>query len=115
MIALHPYEYIYFNRLSGGLVAAENQYETDYWGLSVREAMEWLNNNVAPKAIVATQSPFLSKISASPKLDLVVGDSKQFYYVALPRWDFHSQYPECPVVYAVKRQGVPLTIIKKCG
>ncbi len=114
MIAFHPYEYIYFNRLSGGLIAAENQYETDYWGLSVREAMEWLNHNVTPNAIVATQTPFLSKIAASPKLDLIVGDSKQFYYVALPRWDFQSQYPKCPVVYSVKRQGVPLTIIKKC-
>ena len=43
MAALHPYEYLYFNRAFGGLPAAAGQFETDYWGLSMADAVSWLN------------------------------------------------------------------------
>jgi hypothetical protein len=45
MLKLHPYEYIYFNSLVGGLPGANNKFETDYWGASFREATEWININ----------------------------------------------------------------------
>jgi hypothetical protein len=38
----HPFEYVYFNPLAGGLAKASHSYETDYWGLSLRSAAEWL-------------------------------------------------------------------------
>jgi hypothetical protein len=34
---LHPYAYVYFNDLSGGVRAAEGKYELDYWGTSFGE------------------------------------------------------------------------------
>ncbi len=34
--------YIYFNPLIGGVKGAYGQYETDYWGISVRQGIEWL-------------------------------------------------------------------------
>jgi hypothetical protein len=46
MSRLHPYEYTYFNHLSGGLASAQYQYESDYWGLSFKESTQWLNSNV---------------------------------------------------------------------
>jgi hypothetical protein len=39
---LHPHEYVYFNRLVGGLPGAYGRFETDYWGNSYREAVEIL-------------------------------------------------------------------------
>ncbi len=43
MWALHPYEYVYFNRtLGGGLARAAARYETDYLGLSYREGLRWV-------------------------------------------------------------------------
>ena len=43
MVRLHPDEYIYFNRLFGGGIAkASQKYDTDYWGNSYKEAVEWL-------------------------------------------------------------------------
>ena len=43
MVALHPYESVYFNRLvAGGLPGAAGRFETDYWGNSYREATEWV-------------------------------------------------------------------------
>jgi hypothetical protein len=42
MVKLHPYEYVYFNRSFGGLRRAVDRYETDYWGASYKEGLEWL-------------------------------------------------------------------------
>jgi hypothetical protein len=46
LYALHPYEYVYFNRLvAGGQATASARFETDYWGLSYKEGLEWLREH----------------------------------------------------------------------
>jgi tetratricopeptide (TPR) repeat protein len=42
MIRNHPYEYIYYNELTGGLNGAYTRYETDYYYTSQTEASKWL-------------------------------------------------------------------------
>ena len=43
MVRLHPYQYVYFNRLiAGGLASAVTRYETDYWSTSYKEGIEWV-------------------------------------------------------------------------
>lgn len=42
MIGLHPNQYIYYNRLVGGVKGAEGKYVLDYWGNSYKEAAEEL-------------------------------------------------------------------------
>jgi tetratricopeptide (TPR) repeat protein len=42
MIKNHPYEYIYYNELTGGIEGAYAKYELDYYFTSQREASEWL-------------------------------------------------------------------------
>ncbi|MFO1075775.1 MAG: glycosyltransferase family 39 protein [Geminicoccaceae bacterium] len=37
IVQLHPYEYVYFNDLSGGVAAARDRFELDYWGTSLGE------------------------------------------------------------------------------
>jgi hypothetical protein len=39
---LHPYEYTYFNWLSGGVRQARERYMLDYWGLSFKQASQTL-------------------------------------------------------------------------
>lgn len=122
MIALHPYQYVYFNRLSGGLEKANNRFDTDYWGLSLREGMEWLNNNAPSGSTVLVGGfPYSAQLFADPNLNVsgynqakATEVTKPFYYLAWPRWNAHSQLPDCPVIYQVKRQGVPLSIVKRC-
>ena len=46
----HPYEYVYFNELSGGVKKAYGHYELDYYYHSMREATEWVVANAEPKA-----------------------------------------------------------------
>ena len=38
LVKLHPYEYIYYNRLAGTTAQAEHEWEGDYWSSSLREA-----------------------------------------------------------------------------
>lgn len=122
IITLHPYEYIYFNRIFGGLAQAYNRYETDYWGLSMREGTEWINNHADANAHVISSDPLhSSKTFADTRINVIpyvqfqqARVTKPFYYIALPRSGFQKKFLECPVVYSVKRQDVPLTIVKKC-
>ena len=36
------YSYVYFNPLIGGINGAYGQYETDYWGITTRQGIEWM-------------------------------------------------------------------------
>ena len=123
MITLHPYEYIYFNRVFGGLQKANHRYETDYWGLSMREGMEWINKNSTGDTKVVSSSQLVSsRTFADPHISIISLKnlksqeiSQPFYYIARPWSDFQDKFPECKVVNRVIRQNVPLTIVKECG
>ena len=45
IIRNHPYEYVYFNELAGGMDKAYGNYEMDYYYHSTREATEWIIAN----------------------------------------------------------------------
>ncbi len=66
------------------LKAAQGQQETDYRGLSLKEGMEWLDQNA---------DDFAWGKAADP--------------------DYYA-FPHCPTIHAVQRQETPLTIIKHC-
>jgi len=46
--ALHPDEYVYFNRFVGGVAGAQGYYETDYWAAFTREGIEYVHA-IAPE------------------------------------------------------------------
>lgn len=41
----HPYQYMYFNEIIGGIKGAHGNYDLDYWNQTPREAFEWLVKN----------------------------------------------------------------------
>jgi hypothetical protein len=124
MVQLHPYQYLYYNRLSGGLASANGRYETDYWGLSVREAIGWLNENAPTGSkIVVTGPLFAAEIFADPRKAFRIVHLDDFeegvepnpdFYLGLHRSGYPALFAECSLVREVKRQGVPLTTIKVC-
>jgi hypothetical protein len=123
MAALHPYEYIYFNRIFGGLPAAYDRFETDYFGLSLREGMEWINRvSDSGARVVIGRSVHSAEAFAEEGIVVVSlreydeGEfARPFYYISRPHVALLQKFPECPVVYEVRRLGVPLTIVKRCG
>lgn len=120
MVQLHPYEYVYFNRIFGGLPSAVQRFETDYWGLSMSEAVTWLNQNQDRTIPLVTTEPMIATELLADKDLMVISydefkpDGKPFYYLSLPRWGWEQRFEECPVVYSVTRQQAPLAIVKQC-
>lgn len=55
---LHPYEYVYYNSMVGGSGDVYGEYELDYWCTSLRETMEFLNENAEPNSYVYISGPY---------------------------------------------------------
>jgi hypothetical protein len=123
MYKLHPYEYVYFNRLSGGLRAAYQRYETDYWGASYKEGIEWVLSHVPPvsesrRTRVSSCSPntdermayYLARWpGAKDHFEIVHGYKRADVYVAMTR-DRCADVPG-EVLHVIERQHVPLLYV----
>ena len=122
-IKLHPYQYIYYNSLVGGVNGAARQYELDYWATSFKEAAEYLNQN-APKDsriyIFGPELPF--KLYARPDIKVVYdwsnmsNENYNFYFLCLTRNNEDLRRGVCrdgDFVFAVERDNGYLSYIKK--
>ncbi len=123
---LHPYQYVYYNSLVGGVAGASRNYDTDYWDVSYKEAIEYVNQ-VAPKNATVSIWKFLGAVSlyARPDLKLrsmsyVTEDpgfsfNKQIDYAILPiRLNVDQVYfPASKEIYQVQRGGALLTVVKQ--
>jgi hypothetical protein len=119
-LGLHPYEYIYYNRLVGGMHGAFRRFEMDYWGTSYREAAAYLDATAPANATVWVEGPtHILQEYARPDLKIYSTYEPERadhydYVVALTRFDLDlASYPEAPVEHAIERQGALLTVIKK--
>ncbi|MBI4436386.1 MAG: glycosyltransferase family 39 protein [Candidatus Omnitrophica bacterium] len=146
MIRLHPYEYLYFNSLTGGLKGAQARndlhYASDYWGLSYKEGIEWLNLHAASDAVVvAPLYDHLFKLyPLRQDLQLIgnvrykqeIGSIQSLFRMAKkspvyvvyvtrrenyksPRYspELFEYFEKAPPFYAVVREGTPLLKIFK--
>ncbi|HZJ01428.1 MAG TPA: hypothetical protein VFD22_12265, partial [Gemmatimonadaceae bacterium] len=122
MVALHPYQYAYFNRISGGVRGAYGVYDMEYWGTSYKEGVEWLEQNYkrsAPRASIRVanpSNPFLtyyylhtSKPEVQRFTPVDIDDSPDVV-LSLTRWNQHIVY-EGRVLHIVQRSGAPFLYI----
>ena len=116
---LFPYEHVYFNRISGGLPAAEGNFELDYWGLAYREGAEWINENLPASSgikIASCSSPESTSHFLSDDFRYVgsfffgAEEPPDFFMYTAPH-DCGHWIPAGEVVHGVKRSGVPLLTI----
>ena len=49
MARLHPYEYVFFNAIAGGVRGAQSRYMLDYWGLAFKQAGAALRDLLAQR------------------------------------------------------------------
>ncbi|MET0389494.1 MAG: hypothetical protein ABW321_26210, partial [Polyangiales bacterium] len=112
-----PYEYVYFNRSFGGLPAASQRYETDYWGASYREGFTWALAHVAPnparKLTIATckQDPqldyYLTQLpGAAERFELARKPESAEIYLAFTRGPCAKSTGK--LLHQVKRQDTTL-------
>jgi len=123
MIALHPYEALYFNRLvAGGLRRAVEKYDTDYWCLTYKEGAEWLLTRYAREAcpekirvaghsILLQTSYYLKKTEEGRRLFMPVSlDDRPNFAMATTRFGDHRHTPG-RLVHTVDRQGATLLYV----
>jgi len=119
-IVLHPYEYIYYNSLVGGVKGAFRRYESDYWMTSFREAAMYLNKTAEPDARIVSWigAPLVQIYS---RVDLLVepeqGNTYDLtggynYAVLSSRGGDDEVYPDVNPVFIVERQNAILAVVK---
>lgn len=123
LVRLHPYEYLVFNPLVGGLEGASRRYAMDYWFTIMPEAVDGLEAYLDRTEPAASRDPKRSYSVA------ICGERAAFLKKAKPhlRWaevwetaDFFiaPTHMNCDrdsqgkVVVTIKRLGVPLGYVK---
>jgi 4-amino-4-deoxy-L-arabinose transferase-like glycosyltransferase len=128
--AFHPYEYLYFNHLTGGFSGAYarfgDQEACDYWGVTYPQGMRWLSLNAPQGAavyvpvaewLVQIQAPLWLRpdIQVLPKGTAhLLGQVGQAEYIMfITRSGFYEEIAqECTErlqpVYEITLDGVPL-------
>jgi hypothetical protein len=120
IVALHPYEYIYYNQFVGGMNGAKDRFEMDYWAISYREAADYVNSVASPNADVWVEGP-AQLFSLFAREDLKIYSSGELeradsyeYVVTFTRYNFdQTVYPDAEIVHKIERVGAVLTVIKK--
>jgi len=117
IINLHPYEYIYYNTLVGGVEHAYQTYHLDYWCTSLREAMDYINSVAAPNSSVVIAGPTTAALPFSRE-DInisqtnIYGDDLDYAVACRYKiWDAEF-FPEFETVFTVARGDGILSIIK---
>jgi hypothetical protein len=114
MVKLHPYEYIYFNSLVGGLKGAYRNYETDYWGASFKEATEWIYKNKVyysssdGNLYIYPCIDWLAKPYLKP--NMIIDSTKATLQYCYTRWN-EDKNLNGNIIHMVERESVPLNII----
>jgi len=132
MVKNHPYEYIYFNELSGGTKKAYTNYETDYWQNSMKGLCDWFianhpeiktskdiiigTNGLEPVAhylrqINPTIRPIQVKFEQREQKDWDYG----FFYSRFINNEFlrSGVWPAEDVICVEKVDGIPVGVITK--
>jgi hypothetical protein len=118
MTCLHPYEYIYFNELTGGLRGSQGKFDNDYWGASFKEAVDWLEKNETtdPKKIykiTGSGNSYQIFYYFTPNMKWVDNLKDADYYISYTRDNKQNAVDPSKVIHVVEREGVPLNYIFK--
>jgi hypothetical protein len=114
MVRLHPYQYTHFNRLAGGIKAADDHYMLDYWGLAFKQAADELR----AKLTLALESPApqrrwrIAVCGPHHPAEVELGPEFVTTYetkgadFALMLGEFYCAEYKAPILVEIKREGV---------
>lgn len=118
MYLLRPYEYVYFNEITGSLKGSVGKFDNDYWGASNKEAVEWVKNNglLDPKKVYQINSsgnsyqvfPYFNE-----RMKWTDNLKDADYYLSTTRDGKDKLVDFSKTVHIVAREGVPLCYVFK--
>ncbi len=114
----HPYEYSYYNELTGGIRGAAGKYEVDYWLTCYRELTLAANSQEhEADNIFAAFMPDIVRYYADSRFQIFKANDPVYppeSLVFLPlRRDGLTLYHDLPVAYEVKHDGVTLCVARR--
>ena len=122
MVANHPYEHLYFNRLAGrDMAQVKQRFELDYWGLSYRELLEQIVRNDTSQVIrvhVANYPGIVNSVmldaADQARLRYVQGPREADYFIT--NYRFHPEpYPYRDEVFAVRVGNASVASVFRIG
>jgi hypothetical protein len=122
MVRLHPYQYVYFNRLfGGGLVSAVGRYETDYWFTSYKEGIEWVCRHYSRSVLhepirvggnmLVPFSHYLEAGSCAPSFFTAVPPEEDPHVLLVATTDGRHRGVQGRLLHVVERLGAPLLLV----
>jgi dolichyl-phosphate-mannose-protein mannosyltransferase len=119
LVRLHPYEYLYYNPLVGGLKGAAGLYATDYWVNIMPEAVHDLEAYVAKiggssrhrytVTVCGERVPF--EREANSRLQWMEDGQKAEFFIA-PTHMNCDRALDGKVIANIQRLGVPIGVVK---
>lgn len=127
MLRNHPNEQFYFSPLIGGVRGAFKKYEIDYYGTSLRGAVEWLakskevvgsKNKLRVNSLYGEPRSAIYYISKYPNFVYVGPKEVSDYSLVLPSYAKHDKeilvnWPPKNTVHQIKVDDVPIIAIVK--
>ena len=100
----HPYEYVYFNEIGGGVKKAYGKYELDYYYHSTREASEWIIKN-AKKDSLVTGDKIIVATWHAPSVNYYLRNDTARFQTVFSRWDSRGNIDWDYAIFVVT--GIP--------
>jgi hypothetical protein len=114
MARLHPYEYVSFNHIAGGVDGAQSRFMLDYWGLAVKQAGQQLRATLAARGETppAGRKWKIAVCGPHPPARIALGEQFE------PTWDpkgadfalmlgaFYCAKLDAPLLVDITRDGV---------
>jgi hypothetical protein len=116
---LHPYQYTYFNLFAGKLEKACQNFDTEYWGTSHREAVELLAKHLARRGdkkvykVTSPMAPWLVENFLPSNMVYTTDGRQADFFISFLRinahmWSDGDIMEDC----IVERKGVPFAIVR---
>jgi hypothetical protein len=120
LVRLHPYEYLYFNRIVGGLAGANQRFDTDYWVNVMHEAVVDLDTALAREkpspgpyrvAVCSDGVQFTHDMAHDKRLQLATGSEAADFFIAPTHMHCDSAL-DGKVIARIERMGTVIGVVK---
>jgi hypothetical protein len=120
LVRLHPYEYLYFNEIVGGLAGAAQRYDTDYWVNVMHQAVVELERALDREgagsgpyfvAVCGERLPFEHEAAARGRLKWATDADPADFYIAATHMRCDRAI-DGKIIVRIARMGALVGVVK---
>jgi hypothetical protein len=113
MVRLHPFQYTYFNSITGGVAGARPRFMLDYWGLSLTQASRRLRAYIAERHDAPPGGTWTVAVCGPhPPVNVALGPRYTTTWnpkgadFAMTLGEFYCATLDAPLLFEIVREGV---------